>query len=346
MRDYISFIGLFVYYLSGLRPSSSLGALLPLPSAHAPPPSPCVDAPPLGISLIVGGYSYGSLLTSHLPAIPVVLDRFAHAADGTPESRIKSHALDLAAQWNQCSIHHRLDVSQARSLGVPDPPETSSPTGFLSMGGEPPGSEGQRTSVESRKSFDFVRQSVERSRRRLGLRKSHSGLQSPPSAAGEGAATSTNHPVTLSQVCYLLISPLLPPVSLFATMFSKLDGHHDFHHPPGAAPHTLNHPPSHDGLSPPERILVSHPTLAIYGTQDFFCSHRKLQQWAGNLEKQPNSLFQSREISGAGHFWQESGAEKELRCGIREWLHDVVGCQEDIAPSPAAADGHGRSDVN
>lgn len=348
LRDYTSFIGLFFYYLSGLRLSSSLGhhaAPPPLPSAHAPP-SPITAAPPLGISLILGGYSYGSLLTSHLPAIPVLLDRFAHAADGTPESRIKSQALDLAAQWNQCTAHHQPDVPRARSLGVPEPTAPSLPTGFMSMGGEASGSESHRTSVESRTSFDFVRQSVERSRRRLGLRKSHSGAHSPPSAAGKSAAASRNHPVTLSQVCYLLISPLLPPVSHFVTMFSKFDSHHDSHHPPVTAPHTLNHTPSHDGLSPPERMLVSHPTLAIYGTQDFFCSHRKLQKWAGNLEKQPDSLFQYREISGAGHLWQESGAEKELRCRIREWLHEVVGFQEDITPSAAAADVHAPPNAN
>lgn len=340
MLDYTSFIGLFVYYLAGLRPPpNSLGhhhATTLLPAPHAPPPSPCVvAAPPFGITLILGGYSYGSLLTTYLPSVTILLDRFACASDGTPEARIKSQALDLAAQWNQSTAS--VDAARARtSVGVPDL-ITAQPTqpGFMSMGGEAPGREGQqRTSVESGKSFDFVRQSLDRSRRRLGLRKSGSGFQrSRPSTAGEAAAASTHDHVILSQICYLLISPLLPPVSLFATMFSKLDDHHAIHSPSSAAPLTppnIPHPPAqHDSLSPPDRNLASHPTLAIYGTQDFFCSHRKLRTWAENLATQPHSRFRFREISHAGHFWQEGGADRELRRGIREWLVDVVvGIQE------------------
>jgi pimeloyl-ACP methyl ester carboxylesterase len=127
----------------------------------------------------------------------------------------------------------------------------------------------------------------------------------------------------------------VPPISLFLTMFSKADDQQHPLPPAGTAPPTSSSSspnPQHDNLSPPERSLVNYPTLAIYGTRDFFGSRRKLRNWAENLASQPQSLFQYREIIDAGHFWQEPGAGQELRCRIREWLRDLVGLQNDISP--------------
>lgn len=247
----------------------------------------------------------------------------------------------MAARWNRSTS---VDVPRDRSVGVPDPTGQPAQTGsMMSMGGEACGSEGvQRTSVESRNRFDSVRQSLERSRRRFRSRMSGDGLWSRPSTAGESASSSHDH-IVLSQICYLLISPLLPPVSHFATMFSKLNDRHDIcsrsDAPPSLNNSSSSSSPAPDGLSPPNRNLANHPTLAIYGTQDFFCSHRKLRTWAENLASQPDSLFRFREVENAGHFWQEVGADKELRRRIREWLCDVVlGVQEDyVLPSAQAA---------
>lgn len=321
--DYVAFVGCFVGFLGGVgrrsggwvdSDSAPLTTALPLPgSANA---NANVAAAALGITLILGGYSYGSLLTSHLPAASVMLDRFAHAPGGTPEAKIWSQARDMAAQWDRSAGQHVGD-GLARS-----PARPSGSDGFLlSMGGESPGSEGQRPSIESSgKRFDFVRSSFERPRTRLARREPRGGLQRQPSTAVRKSTASSIHDggdnIIISQVCYLLISPLLPPISLFATMFAKLDDPSHTMHPSSRL--------SHNSLTPSERTLVSHPTLAVYGTRDFFCSHRKLGKWAEKLTQEPGSEFRSCEVVGAGHFWSEAGVEKELRGRIREWLHDVM----------------------
>ncbi len=337
--DYISFIGLFVHYLDALRPSHSLGnhsTSSTVSSGHTSPSS-CVAPHPPGITLILGGYSYGSLLTSRLPALAILLDRFAHAPDGTPEARIKSHAVDLALKRNQSGVDRDLDdwgSLRGRNMTVPSQAGAFPLSGLSSPGGEVLRNTSERPSIETRRSFDFIRQSLDRPRRRLGLRKSTGALQGQPSTAPSGAASSDHQHIIISRICYLLISPLVPPVSLFLTMFSKPD---DQQHPPHPAGGTAPQTPSsttlpRDNLSPPERNLVNYPTLAIYGTRDFFGSRRKLRDWAENLACQPQSLFQYREIIDAGHFWQEPGADQELRCRIRECLRDLVGLQHDISP--------------
>lgn len=391
--DYISFIGFFVYYLSGLRPlppppspgnshghhrddPTNLPASRALPSPSSPtdaaPPLP--PLPPPGITLILGGYSYGSLLTTYLPPARTLLDRFARAGDRTPEARIRSQALDLAARWNLSASVAAASVHgpRSRSVGVvPDP-------GRMSMGGS------ERMSGESSgggKRFDSViRQSLERSRRRFRSWRPVGdgvGLNSRPSTAGkgegegEGAASSIAHDdddddqntVSLQQVCYLLISPLLPPISLFATMFSKPhdddDRHqhqHNNHHEDDEKSSTHNNPTTRlltPNLSSPSSpssplsntlppsTLTTSPTLAIYGTRDFFSSHRKLRAWAEALAARPNSRFGFREVHGAGHFWleqgREGGVERELRRGIREWVLGLVGGNASAGNSAGAA---------
>lgn len=396
MVDYISFIGFFVSYLGGLRPPTSnyssrghddhhhpttLSASNALPSPSSPTSAPAPSPPPLptppppqGITLILGGYSYGSLLTTYLPPAPTILHRFTHTTSSaeTPESRIKSQALDLVARWNQSAASVDAPRDRGRSVGVPDP-------GRMSMGGEACGGSEQQQRISGESSAggkrldSVIRQSLERSRRRFRSWRSVGdgpGVYSRPSTAGagevegEGAAASIAHDdddhhdrhiPSLQQICYLLISPLLPPISLFATMFSKPHDdhhhhyHHHHHHHAHEEKHSSNHtttpltpnppfplssPPSspHQNTTSPS-TLTANPTLAIYGTQDFFSSHRKLRAWAEDLAARPNSQFRFREVQGAGHFWQEQGqegegeggVERELRRGVREWVLGLVG---------------------
>lgn len=266
-----------------------------------------------GMTLLLGGYSYGSLITSHLPTMEQVLNRFAKTSRGTAEDEIRLRALSLSMQWNK-----EADLqSEVRGRGLRSKEKLgeSSHSIAIVMGGEATEPGTNRSSRDSKRSFDIIRKSVDRSRRRLALRKPSSGHESEPHLSEENVSTTE---IPLPRVQYLLISPLLPPISSLATMFSKLDSHF----PSFSQPHESTgglHTSSHS-----EHMLTSHPTLAVYGGNDFFTSHKKLRKWAENLVGKPGSNFQFREIAGAGHFWQEEGVEKLMRCSIREWLQEFI----------------------
>ncbi|OJJ44582.1 hypothetical protein ASPZODRAFT_100582 [Penicilliopsis zonata CBS 506.65] len=198
--DYMSFYIFMIHYL---RSTSS--------------------ASPASIDLVLGGYSYGSMIACNLPPVMRVLDLLDH---------------------------------------------------------------GERSKVE------FVHE-IRKTAEELGIR----GCEMSAAAA----PTSTNlKPVeTHVRIAFLLVSPLLPPVSGFLTLFSA---------------------PSAQTKSARELELTSHPTLAIYGTQDTFTSATKLRRWVAEMESAPQSRFQYCEIEGAGHFWREEGVEGQARRAVREWV--------------------------
>ena len=256
--------------------------------------------------LILGGYSYGSLIASHQPAIDVILQRFTEVQKGTAEAEIRLRAASLAAQWNQdAQFHH--EIRRGRSLKAQGDRSLSASTLSVAVGGDEsvPGS--RRPSRESRGSLDVVRRSFERTRKSLGRRLSH---ECPLSFECEARLTSIAP--RAPQVYYLLISPLLPPVSSFATMFSKLSTSRSHKGP-------LNEPAPHGQYD----RLTSCGTLAIYGGKDFFTSQKKLRAWSEALRSKSNSRFDFHEVSIAGHFWREEGHEAELRRTIRDWLEQI-----------------------
>jgi alpha/beta superfamily hydrolase len=119
---------------------------------------------------------------------------------------------------------------------------------------------------------------------------------------------------TKTSISYLLISPLLPPVSQFLTLFSKLwlevrDG-------PSGKQREIPCPKPIDQL-------CTCPTLAIYGDDDTFTSASKLRKWTEELKKVPGSKFQSVEVGGAGHFWREAGAESRAKDAVNNWLRQL-----------------------
>ena len=256
--------------------------------------------------LILGGYSYGSLIASHQPAIDVILQRFTEVQKGTAEAEIRLRAASLAAQWNQ-DAQLRHEIRRGRSLTAQGDRSPSANALSVTVGGDESEPGSRRPSQESRHSMDVVRRSFERTRKSLGRRPSH---ECPLSSECEDRLTSTAPKAP--QAYYLLISPLLPPVSSFATMFSKLSASRSHKGP-------LNEP------TPLEQCdrLTSCGTLAIYGGKDFFTSQKKLRAWSEALRSKSNSRFDFHEVSTAGHFWREEGHEAELRHAIRDWLEQI-----------------------
>ncbi len=309
--DYVSFIGFFIHYVGSLcattSPDSSrtdLGATLsPIPSTQIAP----YDAPdticPQRINLVLGGYSYGSLIVTLLPDTESILNRFSNVTAGSAEAEIRLRALHLSTQWHRDALL-RGRLQRDKTLRVQEKP--------VVMGGEESDPGSRRPSRDSRKSVDTIRRSMDFSKRRLGLR--HSSSREAEALSLEPGLLRAK--VTVAKSYYLLISPLRPPISSFMTMFSGAR-----HHGHGFYSSSLNL----QGHNVPDtdNNLVSHPTLVVYGDKDFFTSHKKLRKWVEDLARRPRSSFGFREIAGAGHFWQEEGVEVQLRTNIRDWIKDI-----------------------
>ena len=301
LADYISFAGFFIHYLQSLTPrqiepvavsedAMSETTLTPIPSAVLLPP-PLHHNGESGkprVSLILGGYSYGSLITSRLAPTSEILKRLADAAEGSAGAEIKLRASRLANEWN---LEEQQRVQEAaNALGGRRRPSHS-----IIIGGEE-SEPGTRRSHETRRSIDSFRRSVDVSRKALtrSWRRDRTSFQSQ-TALGEGGGLLFD-----IQTSYLLISPLLPPIAALATMFTTI-GHHD-------------------GCD----NLVQNPSLAIYGEKDGFTASKKIARWAEQLSQRPGSRFQARQILQAGHFWHEQGVMQQLVTCVENFLDDVL----------------------
>lgn len=292
-------------------------------SATASPTSPQSSmASPPRITLLLGGYSYGSLITCYLPPMKDILDRFSTITKGTVEDEIRLRALNLSTQRIK-EIRMRCEAQRGRSLRAKEKLGSPAHSIAIAMGGEESEAGSRRSSRESR-SLDILRKSVDYSRKSLRLRKSSSRIGSE---AQLGDDILMNFTINLPLVYYLLISPLLPPISSLATMFSKFSIH------PLLSKWSTLASAKHQKSLQPEDILTTNPTLAVYGDNDFFSSQKKLRKWAESLAQSPRSTFQFREIPNAGHFWQEQGVETQMRSSIREWLQRLLISLDNIDPA-------------
>jgi len=225
------------------------------------------------MTLILSGYSYGSLIVTHLPPTSTILQRFETVSKGTAEAEIRLRAVSLAAQSNKDARLYR--EAQEAPRGSHEKLRPSARMIAVAVGGDESEPGARRLSHESRRSMDSVRRSVERGRRKLF--RPHSSETSEEALLVESLLAVN---IATPRTYHLLISPLLPPVSMFATFFSN---------PLKMIPST-------------EERLRSQPTLAIYGDKDFFTSQKKLRRWAESMKEKPRSRFQFLEIAGASHF--------------------------------------------
>jgi hypothetical protein len=315
--DYVSFVGFFVFYLHYLETLRVGGEqhhegltleriTSAVPLAVDPPgsPSKTLQSPATSASpllLILGGYSYGSLITTNLPSTSTILALFTNP---TPSSA--TYISETLLRAHHCAIERNKEEEEAcRSSSSPSPTRSSDNhrrSGVYTQGVVMGGEEGEptrgRASREARRSIEVGRLSVEiplpKKKRSVDIRKSYN----PPSIS----------PPPTPKTAYLLISPLLPPISHFL-----------------ALPWPFQTP----NQTPPNNNLTSHPTLAIYGTEDIFTSFRRLSRWAEDIKaaSPSDTEFNSIPIAGAGHFWAEQGVEEGLRNGMAEWIDGLVNPQ-------------------
>ncbi|KAL3473396.1 Alpha/Beta hydrolase protein [Aspergillus californicus] len=220
LADYVSFYGFMMLYLQSLRRKVAL--------------RPGNEGLGHGVQLILGGYSYGSMVASHLPSSKAVADIFGDSTQG-PAGEISHIARTICAS-------------------------------------------------------------------------SGDGISSSTTTDTD---TTTVLELSSTAISYLLVSPILPPINLFLTLF--LDLSLETYTKPSGQRQQIPCPK-------PREQLCAHRTLAIYGDEDTFTSVGKLRKWSGELTRAPESRFLCAEIEGAGHFWREEDAEPQARHSLRLWL--------------------------
>lgn len=299
LADYVSFYGFMLHYLHGLRLYLDQTRTTKDGIAERAASKPAANI--VESSLILGGYSYGTLLAIHLPSVERVIQTFKQSHGGSSEYIIRTKATSLTKEWIKMSEEHR---SQTRGRQRQSRGTCAATPGSLSVafGDE---STSRRTSRDSRRSLDIegIRKSVDHVRARL-----HFGHPENHDDHEEEDEPDEYQYFTVPSIRYLLVSPLLGPVSGFLTMFSRpvFDDPNDMHSPEVCDFH-----------------LDLKPTLAIYGDGDPFTSKKKFRKWSRSLMKESGSRLECKEIEGAGHFWRRPEDQEMMQVAIEKWLHST-----------------------
>jgi hypothetical protein len=315
LADYVSFYGFMIFYLNRLN---QVGGYLHMDNLKEE--SSDVDfgletSAPQGrpsprSTLILAGYSYGSMIAAHLPEVSRVLKLFENPNDGSAAHEIRLRACHMSAQTSKdlrSGLETRESQDSLRIPGVPTQlgPSASSPVlvgGFESEAVE------HRIDQESRRSLD-VRRSLDRVHGKL-HGKFHFPQTSQSDKSDEESQVHSPFTVAAPQTCYLLISPVLPPSAALATFFTSLS-------------FKARGTEKDSSCTDFNHLVAKGPSFTIYGSKDFFTSAKKLRTWTQRLSQIPGSIFQSHEVDGVGHFWREPGAMAELKGSIKAWEASV-----------------------
>lgn len=249
--------------------------------------------------LLLGGYSYGSMITSYVPAIEVVQKILDQAEEGSAEYEIKERADKLGQTF--------LGYCETRDRRGRHKPSALSTTHATFGGYESAAASTKIRRESSRHSVDVerVRRSVDRVRRRLS--RGGSDEVDTHSYVVESSAKNILNPETV----YLIISPLFGAVSNFATMFSSLKFERRDRNSTAAR---------NVAIADPDQRFCHSTSLVVFGTHDHFTSSRKTRDWCERL-KRSDARFDFCEINDAGHFWHDEKLEVQLLAAVKEWLH-------------------------
>ena len=267
------------------------------------------DAGPL---LILGGYSYGSMIASCLPPLEIVEQVLRTADEDSAANEIKLRAHNIGRDLAAFIAMHRDGTFLRGRQSSRNSEPTGSPGHKLKVGGYESEAASSRVSRESsRRSLDTerIRHSIDRARHKFRIRtKSGESTKSVRSVAEADEKTIDR---IEARIAYILVSPLLGPIIGLTTMFRRPS----FELRDSATGHiTMSNTSTDDSK------FLTRPTCFIYGTRDHFTSHKKLRKWADALHGQASSTFASYEIDGAGHFWTETGVSARLRSSVANWL--------------------------
>ncbi|PHH75086.1 hypothetical protein CDD80_2637 [Ophiocordyceps camponoti-rufipedis] len=264
--DYASFVVFVAHYVDRLRgPGNDHGVLL------------------------MGGYSYGAMVTTRLGPLDALLDALDAPIPGSHAAEICLRAEHLASKPAETMPRSPLGVR----VGGHDPRRRSFSAG---------------TDDRLRRGVHDKLLKNERGRRRWRTRNEDAGVgtkrvkSAPAPAPALALATSPGSSSSpRPKAAYLLVSPLQGLVLHLATLWSSSSS---------SAAHTQ---------------LTRHPSLAVFGTRDGLVSAAKVRAWTKRLEAAPGSSFRALEVTQAGHFWAEPGALAELVAVVGAFATQVGG---------------------
>lgn len=290
--DYASVIGFITYYAAML---DTMGEEV-RDSKHNRG-QPC---------LLLGGYSYGSILTALLPPLDEILNMFETPSSDSDAAQIRLRAESLAEQQNTA-----LRAASRKRLTPTSPSKTN-----IRVGGDE-GCSPRRSHDSGHRGFSLdeelfrkgVHDLLHKRKSRPDLSASHHNGDGGPA---EGKLP-RNEKVVVPKAAYLLISPIQGVASHLVTL--------------SALPSAMSRQRDMS-VQAAEDKLVKSPTLAVYGGSDGFTQLGKMRAWANRLESQEGSLFKAEEIETAGHFWAEEGV-------LRTMLRFVDGFAKQLTQQPS-----------
>ncbi|KAI6791624.1 hypothetical protein KC332_g15914 [Hortaea werneckii] len=298
--DYSSVVGFLIEYLQDIRRPGSEHIV----GSDRPPP----------LQIILGGYSYGSLVLARVPPPEAITQRLREATTGTAAYEIMIRARRLAERTWEATQEAVENSVRGRGQGSArsTPPARSFP---LTMGGEETDSSERRRSRESKRALSIARKSAQlphrikvhsREHSEKKSRLPHDPQHSEDDVFGEGQDRAEEQAVNPK---YLLISPVLLPLTTLLC-------------PPGPSIPFVGMA-RHSGAENGGYSFTKHNTLALFGTADVFTSSKRLQTWA-EKQKASNPHFEWKEIEDAGHFWHEEGAMEALEGRIASWVKGLT----------------------
>ncbi|KAK7567438.1 hypothetical protein IWX49DRAFT_223814 [Phyllosticta citricarpa] len=352
LADYMSFAGALVCYVHALK----------LPGESSSPTSKTPDVNELPVQIVFGGYSYGSLVVTRLPPIDSLLAPFQSAPTSHAASTIHQLASSLAVRTTEELVEQHDASKKQHQLSPTSPRRTfesrrKSPVTVGGYDSEPAATAGggkrksQDAGASGRRSLslDLRRpQSWGKELRSSFHAPRHHRQQERTATVDKRQADDVDaHPPPLPapgqlaiSPAYLLISPLLPPLSFLIA--------------PSLAPSTAVLPSfslslfsSSASRSSSSNPLTMHPTLILFGANDGFTGSKRLRAWCSKLAAEAeaevvqgqmhtnnntpivatpprtNPRFAWLEVAGAGHFWLEAGAMRQLRGRVKTWAEGL-----------------------
>jgi alpha/beta superfamily hydrolase len=322
-EDYISFAGFLIHYLQGLHGGLAPNQLEPIQSVgdfgDIGPISGTAgrhsDAP---IGILLGGYSYGSLVLARLPSAQAIYQRFANPKTGSAAAEVALRARTMAEQ-TKIACQEAQSPSTPRGRQLDPSAAATSPSkrigaSPMTMGGEETDLSTRRRSRDSRRSVDVMRKSIEAPKRiRAHIRGS--SISAKGGVEVKQPVPNTTCIVNTPEIIksrYLVISPVLIPFTHTLC-------------PPGPPSMFSGLRKNADNESHAAKPFLANLTLALFGSSDVFTASKRLKAWAQKMVDASESKFAWEEIDGAGHFWNEAGVMQALQRRIEKWLSDDEG---------------------